>query len=438
MMMKRYCLMLIFCLALAPMIYAQNPPLTPITVENVAQVEQLAVWEGMNYDPRNITFNEDLTGFVTYSYETNELSLWAVNADHSVTLIHTTPAMVYAIKHQHVAYQVSEAESTLHIWDLNTGTELIPVENAASPTVIAWNSDATRLAYVTDEDTIEVLDIITRERLSQNHLDGSEAQALSFVAPLDELLTQTHRNTGMTLNTIGFDGQRSGFFLQTPTQRFASILFSPDQSTVFITEWFYRSGENGFIYLTDVWGKYSSYIGTFEGGGLGFLPNGFVYSSANVGGPSRETTITLRDPNTLEIRKTFVYGGAVKTSALGWWFSPDGTRLVTVTWDFSQEGGRSPISKYAYTFWDVESGEVIATSEPIESAGRVAFSPDSTLLATDNGQHIALWDAQTGELLTALTGHTDFVTKLVFSSDGTRLVSISNDGTIRVWGVVKS
>ena len=45
-----------------------------------------------------------------------------------------------------------------------------------------------------------------------------------------------------------------------------------------------------------------------------------------------------------------------------------------------------------------------------------------------------MWDASTGELLSALTVHTGWIDELVFSPDSTILASRSEyDGTILLW-----
>ena len=46
-----------------------------------------------------------------------------------------------------------------------------------------------------------------------------------------------------------------------------------------------------------------------------------------------------------------------------------------------------------------------------------------------------VWDAGTGEVLRTLEGHTDVVTSVAFSPDGTMLAAGSLDGTALVWMV---
>lgn len=66
----------------------------------------------------------------------------------------------------------------------------------------------------------------------------------------------------------------------------------------------------------------------------------------------------------------------------------------------------------------------------------VAFSPDSSELAvTDDFStgDIKIYDVQTGRPLRSLLGHSCKTMSLAYTSDGRRLVTVSDDGTIRFW-----
>ena len=65
----------------------------------------------------------------------------------------------------------------------------------------------------------------------------------------------------------------------------------------------------------------------------------------------------------------------------------------------------------------------------------MTYSPDGTRLAVASGIGIWLYDAHTGDEVSLLTGHTDRVTSVSFSPDGTTLASGSSDGTVRLWEV---
>ena len=66
----------------------------------------------------------------------------------------------------------------------------------------------------------------------------------------------------------------------------------------------------------------------------------------------------------------------------------------------------------------------------------VAFSPDGkTIVSGSDDQTIRLWNAQTGEQIRSLQGHSKVVTSVAFSHDGKFIVSGSEDMTIRLWNV---
>jgi WD40 repeat protein len=66
----------------------------------------------------------------------------------------------------------------------------------------------------------------------------------------------------------------------------------------------------------------------------------------------------------------------------------------------------------------------------------VTFSPDGSKLVSvsDNGT-IQIWDAQSGKVLQTLRGHGDWVLSVTFSPDGTKLASGSADKTIKIWDI---
>jgi WD40 repeat protein len=66
----------------------------------------------------------------------------------------------------------------------------------------------------------------------------------------------------------------------------------------------------------------------------------------------------------------------------------------------------------------------------------VAFSNDSRLLATANGENVTLFDTSSGQKLVELKveGNTDIL-QIAFSQDGTWLSAATENGTIQRWGI---
>jgi WD40 repeat protein len=119
--------------------------------------------------------------------------------------------------------------------------------------------------------------------------------------------------------------------------------------------------------------------------------------------------------------------------------------------------GSAPIWPRRWVIWDMEarlpvvdiSYPHLALIEDRSSAVRgsplcLAWSPDDQLLAQgfslafDSGipsHEIRLTDPFTGEIIATLSGHSGSVIALAFSPDGTKLASVSWDGTLIIWDV---
>ncbi|MEE1323143.1 MAG: hypothetical protein UHE91_04910, partial [Bacteroidales bacterium] len=65
----------------------------------------------------------------------------------------------------------------------------------------------------------------------------------------------------------------------------------------------------------------------------------------------------------------------------------------------------------------------------------VAYTPDGTKIISGSADKtVKIWDANTGECLKTLEGHSKYVYSVAFSPDGKHIVSGSYDDTIKIWG----
>src|SRR5258705_2963513 len=189
-----------------------------------------------------------------------------------------------------------------------------------------------------------------------------------------------------------------------------------------------------------------------------------------------ETARVLDCANGKPLGKPLKNPGTVSTAA----FSPDGSRLLTVTengkacvWSiaagkilytlsmknsdaidrasFSPDGTRIvTFAAWSGELWDAATGRRVgalpaSASSDAESGASSTFSPDSTyalLSCSDSPDDkvVRAWDCKTGKARgifvwdrSSVLRHPEEVLKVFFTADGMRIVTTCQDGAVRVW-----
>jgi WD40 repeat protein len=104
-------------------------------------------------------------------------------------------------------------------------------------------------------------------------------------------------------------------------------------------------------------------------------------------------------------------------------FSPDGERIATASADRTAR------------IWDAASGEPItARLEHRDEVRDVEFSPDSRWVITASNDHTArIWDAATGQPISPPLKHDSYVYRATFHPNGSLVATASEDRTARIW-----
>jgi WD40 repeat protein len=141
--------------------------------------------------------------------------------------------------------------------------------------------------------------------------------------------------------------------------------------------------------------------------------------SEDYGGYRMASTIKIVDPHSGRSISEKLLGHAKGISCMA--FSPDDKFLVSGSWD------------YTARVWEVES---YINQVPLEdhSIGSWGFSPTGNKIVSGLGQSVRIWDAKTGDAISApFEGHTSRIISAVLSLDEMLILSVSVDGTLRVW-----
>ncbi|KAJ4463920.1 WD40 repeat-like protein, partial [Lentinula edodes] len=113
----------------------------------------------------------------------------------------------------------------------------------------------------------------------------------------------------------------------------------------------------------------------------------------------------------------------VKASVLSVAFSNDVSHIVSGSDDMT------------VCIWDANTGDLLQTLKGhTDRVWSVGFSSDGKCIVSgSDDKTVRIWDANTGEHLRTLKGHTGWVLSVAFSDDSTRIVSGSSDKAMHIW-----
>ena len=381
-------------------------------------------------------------------------------------------------------------DKTVQLWDTTGDRDSITLQKHTGWTnVLAFSPDGKILASGSTDKTVQLWDTTTGEPLTTltGHLNGITALAFSpdgntlasgstdgtirfwqteTGIPVDNRITGhtlsmravTFLEDSSTLASAAFNGEITFWDVKTAQKStvqntahrdwYPTLAFSPDgtklvsvgaDSTIIfdggkpvLSTW----RADHLIRLTDV--STGHELSAFEYGKgtdkLTFSPDSEVVAFRGLGEIRLWNTETGHE-QILHAEPIDDDRDIMPFSALA--FSSDGTILVSGT-------RRGKIQ-----MWFVKTGEALTTfTEPTEqenlgSISALALSPDVTLLAAGAHSQLHLWDVSTGHKLFSVSTvhkrdwqkHHDYPEALVFSPDGTILISGHRSGTIQLWDV---
>ncbi len=293
----------------------------------------------------------------------------------------------------------------------------------AEVTDMAWLPDSRFLA-VADQRTIHLYELATRENLRTLYPQVEGTVSIAFSPDGVWLVSGSRRGSleegfFSTLELwFGPDWKPLGILYDVPLA-LSRISFSPNNQA-FATAFSSPVYENNRVAIwSSVTWQIIDTLSTGTALDTAFSPDGRLLALT----PDRYAVqVWSFEDETWILKFHTSFTGSVTRLA----FSPDGVTLATGHYDGEIQ------------LWNLQTGERLLTIRSEEVIEDLAFSPDGLLLASGGSFQnnlVRLWSVSDGSLLRVLDGHTNGITRVLFSPDGQYLVSASYEGLVRLWGL---
>jgi len=436
-----------------------------IKVWDMSTGQDTLTLKGHTNSVRSVGFSPDGKRIASTS-DDESVKVWDAATGQETLTLEGHNGWVYSVAFSPDGKRLASAgiDGTVRLWDAATGQESLTLNgHTGSVYSVAFSPDGKRLASASRDNSVIVWDTLNEQELVRFKGHTGHYTSVTFSPDGTRLASAGSDNF-----VIVWDTTLEPLTLGGHTRPATSVAFSPDGNRIVSGSW------DATVMVWDATTGQATL--TLDGHtsiitGVSFSPDGKRIAST-----SDDGTVRLWDAVTGQGTLT-LKGHTESVTSVS--FSPNGKRLASAgfddtvkLWDaatgqetHSLEGHTDVVVSVAFNrdgtqiasasgdksvkVWDAASGQEICTlTGHASGVTSVVFGPDGTMLVSASGNsnwlresfapdrraegEVKLWDANTWQEIRTIKGHTDFVTNIAFSSDGTRFTSASMN-TIKLW-----
>jgi WD40 repeat protein/3',5'-cyclic AMP phosphodiesterase CpdA len=374
--------------------------------------QHVTTFSGHDNGVRGVAFSPDGTLIATASRD-HTARVWnTASGQPALTLTgHKAAVSAVAFSPDGTLIATASGDSTARVWNTATGLHSATLTgHEAAVSAVAFSPDGTLIATASRDHTARTWNTITGQHVTTFTGHGDLVRDVAFSPDGTVIATASRDHTALVWNAA--TGQYAAALLTGHDDLVRAVAFSPDGTLI---------ATASRDHTARIWNAAAGQpIAALTGhddwvNSVAFSPDGTLIATASEDGTARTwATATGQPVATFTGHSDPVYSVA---------FSPDGTLIATASGDHTART------------WDTSTGQLIATlTGHSDTVSSVAFSPDGTLIATASDDRTArTWNTATGQPVATLTGHDRYLSGVVFSPDGTLIATVSGDHTTQIW-----
>ncbi|MBL8160978.1 MAG: hypothetical protein JNJ61_03265 [Anaerolineae bacterium] len=404
-----------------------------------------------------VAFSPDSTILASASND-DSIILWDVAAGEQLAVLtgHSDNARALAFSPDGSVLASGGADATIILWNVTAREFGRTFSDFHSDWIndLEFSSNGKDLASVSGDGQLVIWDVRSGEPRISAEVDSAPVTNLNYSPDGSQIVTAS---SVVSIWNLGGNITLEQMVGPTGTNTLWEAIFSPDGQTVA-----YSDGSTvGLLPLE----PQSRVTRNLEGQMAPVRTSVFSPDGASLLTTSEDSTAILWDVATGEQRFTIEAGGG--QGVISGAFSPDGSLIAlgggdgnTTLWDaasgeairtlgrqndwvlgvaFSRDGEQigAISSDGTVQRWDAATGGNLSLPDQAHDGSAlwaIAYSPTADIYATAGGDGLVrVWNAETGDLISELSAHTDQVFALAFSPDGRVLASGSGDMSVILW-----